>query len=112
MLHIIYCKGGIRVSNCNNGNNNNNNINNELNTLLSSQLLTRLALSKNMRIAELDAIIAILIKTKIPFDVQYSPGTRRLAESAQLTIYINPTTTISFNLNLETGPSLFSGTTV
>jgi hypothetical protein len=62
-----------------------------------------------MRIAELDAILAILIKTQIPFDVQYSPGTRRVAESAELTIFINPTTTLNFILNFQAGSSIFSG---
>jgi hypothetical protein len=62
-----------------------------------------------MRIAELDAVIAILIKTKIPFDVEYSPGTRRTAESAELKIYINPTTTLNFVLSFQPGGSIFSG---
>jgi len=61
-----------------------------------------------MRIAEFDAIIAILIKTKIPFDVEYSPGTRRVAEAAKLIIYINPTTTLSFTVNFQPGGSIFT----
>lgn len=86
-------------------------INNELLTLLASQAFSNLANSKNLKIAEFDAIIAILIKTKIPFDVEYSPGTRRLAEAAELTIYINPNTTIDFTFNFQGGSSLFSDTT-
>lgn len=62
-----------------------------------------------MRIAELDAIVAILIKTQIPFDVLYTPGTRRNAEAAELKIYINPTTTLNFVLNFQAGSSIFSG---
>jgi hypothetical protein len=90
-------------------NNNENNINNELSTLLTSQAFSSLLNSRNMRIAEFDAIIAILIKTKIPFDVEYSPGTRRTAEAAELKIYINPTTTLNFTINFQPGASIFSG---
>jgi hypothetical protein len=95
------------LANCKN--NENNNINNEITTLLTSQAFSNLLSSRNMRIAELDAVIAILIKTKIPFDVIYSPGTRRTAESAELKIYINPTTTLNFVLNFQPGSSIFSG---
>lgn len=85
-------------------------INKDILTVLTSQAFAGLTSSRNIKIAEFDAIIAILIKTQIPFDVEYSPGTRRLAESAQLTIYINPTTTINFTFSFQGGASLFSGT--
>ena len=98
------------MSKCNNNNNNNSNnsISNELSTLFTSQAFSKLLSSRNLRIAELDAIVAILIKTQIPFDVLYSPGTRRDAESAELKIYINPTTTLNFVLNFQAGGSIFS----
>lgn len=99
-------------NNSDNNSNNNNNIGNELSTLLSSQVLSRLTSSRNMRIAEFDAITAILIKTQIPFDVQYTPGTRRDAESAELKIYINPTTTLNFVLSFQAGSSIFTGANV
>ena len=103
-------------NNCNGNNNNNNNsnsnINNELNTLFTSQAFSRLLSSKNMRIAEFDAILSILIKIQIPFDVIYTPGTRRDAESAELKIFINPTTTLNFILNFQPGGSIFTGPTV
>jgi hypothetical protein len=86
-----------------------NGIDNDLMTLLTSQAFSSLANSRNMKIAEFDALIAILIKTKIPFDVEYSPGTRRLAESALLTIHLNPITTLNFTISFEPGGSLFSG---
>jgi len=102
-----------KCKNNNNSNNNSlNNISNELNTLFTSQAFSKLLSSKNMRIAELDAIVAILIKTQIPFDVLYSPGTRRVAESAELKIYINPTPTLNFILNFQSGGSIFTGNTV
>ncbi len=105
-------------NNCNNVNNNNvlnnggnfnNGIGNDLATLFTSQALTRLMYSNNMKIAEFDAIVSLLIKARIPFDVAYSPGTRRAAESAELTIYINPVTTLNFTLSFEPGASIFTG---
>ncbi|OGO76710.1 MAG: hypothetical protein A2Y23_06605 [Clostridiales bacterium GWB2_37_7] len=84
-------------------------IDKELLTILTSQTLSNLASSKNIKIAEFDAIIAILLKTRIAFDVEYSPGTRRLAESALLRIYINPTTTLNFTFSFQSGSSLFGG---
>lgn len=105
-------------NNCNNANNSNvlnnsgnpnNGIGNDLATLFTSQALTRLMYSNNMKIAEFDAILSLLIKARIPFDVQYSPGSRRAAESAEITIYINPVTTLNFTLSFEPGASIFTG---
>jgi hypothetical protein len=84
--------------------------NNDLITLLTSTAFSNLASARNIKIAEFDALIAILIKSQIPFDVEYSPGTRRLAESALLTIIINPTTSLNITFSFEAGTSLFSST--
>jgi hypothetical protein len=89
-----------------------NNINKELSTILASEAFTNLVNSKNLKIVEFDAILALLIKLRIPFDVEYSPGTRRLAESAELSIFINPSTTLNFIINFEAGNSIFTGNTV
>jgi hypothetical protein len=84
--------------------------NNDLITLLTSTAFSNLASARNIKIAEFDALIAILIKSQIPFDVEYSPGSRRLAESAELTIIINPTTSLNITFSFEAGTSLFSST--
>jgi hypothetical protein len=84
--------------------------NNDLITLLTSTAFSNLASARNIKIAEFDALIAILIKSQIPFDVEYSPGSRRLAESAVLTIIINPTTSLNITFSFEAGTSLFSST--
>jgi hypothetical protein len=89
-----------------------NDISKELSTILASEAFTRLVNSKNMKIAEFDAIVALLIKLKIPFDVEYDPGNRRTAETAELSIFINPTTTLSFVISFQSGSSLFTGSTV
>jgi hypothetical protein len=81
----------------------------DLITFLTSRLFLNLTNSKNIKIAEFDAIITLLIKAGIPFDIEYSPGTRRLAESAVLAIYINPTTTLNLTFNFQSGSGVFTG---
>ena len=85
------------------------NINKELLTLLGTEAFTNLVNNKNLKIVELEAIMSLLIKTHIPFDITYSPGTRRLAAAAQLTIWLNPSTSIVIDINLQGGNSVFSG---
>lgn len=87
------------------------NNNKDIIALLSSQAFCNLANSRNIKIAELDAIIALLIKAKVSFDISFTPGTGRIAEAAELSIFLNPATTLNFTLNLQSGSSLLSGTT-
>lgn len=94
------------------GGGNLNTINKELSTILTSEVFSNLANSKNLKIVEFNAIIALLIKAKIPFDVEYDPGNARDAESAELSIFINPSTTLNFVINFQSGGSMFTGTTV
>lgn len=82
----------------------------ELLTILTSELFSKVYSSSNLKIAEFDALITLLIKAKIPFDTSYSPGTRRESEAAQLTVYINPNTTLNFTINFQGGESIFSST--
>lgn len=83
------------------------NILKEVETFLSSEVIKQLFSSNISKIGQLNAVIALLIKAGIPFDVSFTPGTRRVAASAQLTIYINPTTTIQFSIAFEAGTTIF-----
>ncbi|AOT72334.1 hypothetical protein [Geosporobacter ferrireducens] len=85
------------------------NVSNEITSILASETFTSLLSSSNIQIVQLQAAIALLIKAGIPFDVAYSPGSRRLAPSAELTIFINPTTQINFVLSFAPGTTLFGG---
>lgn len=80
---------------------------NELKVLFAGDIFMALLGSNCVKIAQLNAAIALLIQAGIPFDLSFTPGTRRDAASANLTIYINPTTTIRFVLNFESGGSIF-----
>ncbi len=83
----------------------------ELLALLATEPFVKIGRASTLRIAEVDAIIAVLVKIGIPFDLIYSPGTRRLAAAAELTIHINPTTRLTYTINFEAGGSLFTTVT-
>ena len=75
--------------------------NKDLLALLSTDVFKSLLNSDEIEIAKLNAAIALLIKTKIPFDVTFTPGTRRALSSATLTVYINPATSIKFTITFN-----------
>ncbi|KAB3533220.1 hypothetical protein [Alkaliphilus serpentinus] len=80
----------------------------EVLTLLASDVFTQLLTSKNLQIAQLNAAISLLIKSRIPFNLEYSPGTRRLAASAQLKIFITPSINLDFIISIGEGGGVFS----
>lgn len=73
----------------------------EIATILASEAFCKISNSDTIKIIELNAAIALLIKTNIPFDVFFSPGTRRDSPSITLEIYINPNSRIKFSITLE-----------
>jgi hypothetical protein len=83
--------------------------NREVMAILTSDIFLALLSRDTVQIAQLNAAIALLIKAGIPFDVAFSPGTRRVATAAELTIYINPTTTLNFTFTFEAGATIFGG---
>lgn len=85
------------------------NVHSEIFNILSTTVFQKLFNSEVVRISELNAAISLLIKIGIPFDVSYSPGTRRVAPGAELTIYYNPTTTINIKIPFGEGGTIFGG---
>lgn len=81
----------------------------ELQSLFTVEAFKALVNQDVIKIGQLHTIIDILIKAAIPFDITFSPGTKRVAPAIRVTIFINPTTTVSFVLNLESGGSIFGG---
>ncbi len=65
--------------------------------LFSANFFSNLMNSGSIQFAQYNAAVAILIKNRIPFDSEYTPGTRRDDPQLTLTIYINPQTTIEFS---------------
>ena len=80
----------------------------DISALLATDVFSKVVNSSSLKIVELNAVIALLIKACIPFDTQFSPGTRREASAVQLTIYISPNSTLNFTIDLTSGQSIFS----
>ncbi|NLK51310.1 MAG: hypothetical protein GX295_02525 [Syntrophomonadaceae bacterium] len=73
----------------------------ELEFLLGTEAFKALGNSNTIKIYQLFAVISLLIKCGIPFDLTFDPSTRRDEANAELTIYINPNTSIVFTFNFE-----------
>ena len=86
----------------------NSNIYNDLLNLLSTDIFKKALNNDVFKIAQFNMLITLLIKAGIPFDISYSPETRRTAASAAISIIINPITTLQFIIAFEPGQSIFN----
>ncbi|MBS4537435.1 hypothetical protein GOQ27_03115 [Clostridium sp. D2Q-11] len=71
--------------------------------ILATSTFQKIANNDVIKIAQLNATVSLLIKKGIPFDIEFSPGTRRIATQAILTIYIKPTTQLTFIISFDEG---------
>lgn len=76
---------------------------NEIIEILSSGVFKRIIAGEIVPIAEINVVITLLIKTNIPFDIEFTPGDRRIAKEAVLRIYITPATYIRITIQFEAG---------
>jgi len=84
-------------------------ISKELQFLLASKAFQALLNDEAIKLDQLCAVQALLIKAGIPFDLIFTPGTRRAGAEAALTIHINPTTEVTFAIGLGAGASFLPG---
>lgn len=77
-------------------------------SILSMDLIRQLANGEPFSYAQYCTLNAIMVSNNIPFDVSFSPATRRHSPSIQLTIYINPSSTLVFDINFENAPGTFN----
>ena len=68
----------------------------ELMGILSSKAFQKIISVDNLTIVQFNALCTLLIKNCIPFDVEFSNGTRRDEPELKITIFINPNTTIQY----------------
>ena len=78
-----------------------NDMGEQIGWLLATDVFKNLIVNDLLNTSRLNAAIALLIKARIPFDVAFTPGTRRAQPQAVLTVHINPNTTISFSLQFD-----------
>ncbi len=74
-----------------------------LESILALDIIRTLIGANTIEISRLSTAITLLIKAGIPFDVAFTPGTRRTAAAATLTVFINPTTTLGFTFQFQEG---------
>jgi hypothetical protein len=77
-------------------------------SLLSGALFRKALNNEPITLFEYNFLTGQLINNNIPFDTAFVSGTRKNPASLQLTIHLNPTTTLVFVIALEPGSSVFS----
>ena len=80
----------------------------DISTILSGRLLRKIFNNEQIGPLEYNFLTNSLMAHNIPFDTSFVSGTRKNAASIQLTIHINPSTTLVLVINLEPGSSPFS----
>lgn len=75
--------------------------NNNLFGSISIEVLKKILSCDIIKVSQLNTVMLILIKNCIPFDIEYSPGTRRNSPSVVLSVYINPNSVISFEIEID-----------
>jgi len=79
-----------------------------LSGLLSGTLFRKIFNNEQLTLFEYNFLTGLLINNNIPFDTAFVSGTRKNPASLQLTIHVNPTTTLVLVITLEPGSSVFS----
>jgi len=80
----------------------------QVSSLLSGALFRKVLSNEQITLFEYNFLTGQLINNNIPFDTSFVSGTRKNPASLQLTIHLNPTTTLVFVIALEAGSSVFS----
>lgn len=67
--------------------------------ILSASVFGQLISASGLRIGQYNAFVLFLIKNDIPFDSNFTPGTRRDDPELSLVIYLAPKTTITLSFS-------------
>jgi hypothetical protein len=79
----------------------------ELLTILATDVFKSIIGNQLQPLAKINAAIALLVKTGIPFTLSYSPGTRRVSPGFELTVFINPSTSLVFHIAVDHEQTIF-----
>lgn len=82
-------------------------ISKEIEVLLTSEVFKALRTADVIQLQQLFAVQSLLIKLGLPFNITFSPSTKREAAAAELTVFLSPTVTIRFVFSFEAGGSIF-----
>ena len=81
---------------------------NQISTVFSSGVLRKVLNNQQISMIEYSILIGTLVGHNIPFESAFVSGTRKNAASFQLTIHINPSTSLVLVVALEPGASVYS----
>jgi hypothetical protein len=81
---------------------------NQLLSLFSWDVFRQMAARQAIPLCKFNLITNMLVDNNIPFEVSFSPGTRKAAAALQLTVHINPTSTMVYVVQLEPGSTAFT----
>jgi hypothetical protein len=77
------------------------NFSKELEFLLKNEIFNSLINSEAVQIAQFNAVIALLMKSGIPFYVEFRQNIKRDPAIAILTIFINSSATVTSSIQFE-----------
>gem|GEM_PF-648733 len=80
----------------------------QISAMLSGTLFRKILNNEQITLFEYNSLTVMLINANIPFDTAFASGTRKNPASLQLTIHLNPSTTLALVIALEPGASVFS----
>lgn len=73
--------------------------------ILSCEAFKRF-MSSGLKLSQVQALMVLLIKFRIPFDISYDPGNRKNESEIELEVYINPHSTLVFSIGAEIDSNL------
>lgn len=76
--------------------------------LFSFDIFRQIAHNQAIPLYKFNLVTNMLIENNIPYDVSFTSGTRKTAAALELTVHINPTSTMVFVVPLEQGASEFT----
>ena len=83
-------------------------LDNQIMSLLSWDICRQIAAGESITPIKFNMLCSMLISANIPYDVSFVPGNRKTAPALQLTIHINPTSTLALVCQLAPGASVFT----
>ncbi|MCL2352373.1 MAG: hypothetical protein FWC55_07575 [Firmicutes bacterium] len=81
---------------------------NQIMSVFSWDICRQIAGGEQIPLYKLNIFTAMLANNCIPYELSYSPGSRKEAPAYQLTIHINPTATLVFTIALASGATAFT----
>lgn len=80
----------------------------QLTSVISGVLFKKIMSNEQLTMLEFNFLTNNLMANNIPFETSFVSGTRKNPASIQLTIHINPSTTLVIVVSVEPGSSVFS----